>query len=78
MILTIPHRKAANHNGGMLAFGPDDGYLYIAVGDGGAGQSANAQKKTKLLGKILRIDVDHPAGGHAYGDSCRQPLCGEP
>ena len=39
VILKIPHRKAANHNGGMLAFGPTDGYLYIAVGDGGTNQS---------------------------------------
>ena len=77
VILTIPHRKAVNHNGGMLAFGPDDGYLYIAVGDGGAGQSANAQKKTKLLGKILRIDVDRHLRRSQLCDSCRQPLCGE-
>jgi hypothetical protein len=46
VILTIPHREASNHNGGMLAFGPHDRYLYIAVGDGGAGQSANAQDTT--------------------------------
>jgi glucose/arabinose dehydrogenase len=74
VILKIPHRKAANHNGGMLAFGPDDGYLYIAVGDGGAGQSANAQKKTKLLGKILRIDVDKASGGRAYGIPAGNPF----
>ena len=48
VILTIPHCEAANHNGGMLAFGPHDGYLYIAVGDGGSGQSANGQKITTL------------------------------
>jgi glucose/arabinose dehydrogenase len=76
VILKIPHRKAANHNGGMLAFGPDDGYLYIAVGDGGAGQSANAQMKTRLLGKILRIDVDHPSGGRAYGIPADNPFAG--
>jgi glucose/arabinose dehydrogenase len=49
---------AANHNGGMLAFGPD-GYLYIAIGDGGAGGSPNGQKLDTLFGKLLRIDVDH-------------------
>ncbi len=66
VILVIEHREAANHNGGMLAFGPDDGYLYIAVGDGGAGQSANAQDTSKLLGKILRIDIDGTSPGQNY------------
>ena len=74
VILTIRHREADNHNGGMLAFGPDDGYLYIAVGDGGSGQSGNAQKKSKLLGKILRIDVDESSGGRAYAIPADNPF----
>jgi glucose/arabinose dehydrogenase len=51
-----------NHNGGMLAFGPD-GYMYIATGDGGGGGDphgpiGNGQALNTLLGKLLRIDVN--------------------
>jgi glucose/arabinose dehydrogenase len=58
VILNLPSKRADNHNGGALAFGPD-GYLYIAVGDGGdAGDPANNGQNTgTLFGKILRIDV---------------------
>lgn len=49
----------SNHNGGHMAFGPDD-YLYIATGDGGGSGDPqnNGQDLNSLLGKILRIDVD--------------------
>lgn len=52
-----------NHNGGWLDFGPD-GYLYIATGDGGAGDDPknNAQNKSSLLGKLLRLDVSGEKG----------------
>jgi glucose/arabinose dehydrogenase len=58
----------SNHNGGMLAFGPD-GYLYIGLGDGGGaddkhGTIGNGQDMNTLLGKILRIDVN---GKKPYG-----------
>jgi glucose/arabinose dehydrogenase len=63
-ILTIPHPDASNHNGGMLAFGPD-GYLYIGTGDGGA-TPQKAQDLGSLLGKILRIDVSRTCGATRY------------
>jgi len=58
----------ANHNGGGIHF-RNDGKLYIGLGDGGSGGDPqnNGQSLDKLLGKILRIDVDAPAGGKAYG-----------
>lgn len=65
----------ANHNGGQLAFGPD-GYLYIGTGDGGGSgdQDNNSQNLKSLLGKILRIDVDHPAKGLSYGIPSDNPF----
>ncbi|MGH7741246.1 MAG: PQQ-dependent sugar dehydrogenase [Candidatus Eiseniibacteriota bacterium] len=50
----------ANHNGGLLLFGPD-GMLYVGMGDGGSGgdPEGNAQNPASLLGKLLRLDVDH-------------------
>jgi glucose/arabinose dehydrogenase len=54
-----------NHNGGQLQFGPD-GFLYIGTGDGGSANDPGnrAQDRLRLLGKMLRIDVD---GGEPYG-----------
>jgi glucose/arabinose dehydrogenase len=50
----------ANHNGGDVAFGPD-GMLYVGMGDGGSGGDphGNGQSLATLLGKLLRLDVDH-------------------
>lgn len=64
-----------NHNGGTLAFGPD-GYLYIAMGDGGLRDDPllSAQDLTTVLGKILRIDVDSKSPGLAYGIPTDNPF----
>lgn len=58
-MLLLVAQPYVNHNGGMIEFGPD-GFLYIALGDGGAGGDPHnrAQDRHDLLGKILRIDVD--------------------
>jgi len=57
-LMEIP-QDSSNHNGGDLHFGPD-GYLYIAMGDGGGSndQFGHAQNTNSLKGKMLRIDVD--------------------
>jgi len=73
-----------NHNGGVLAFGPD-GYLYAGLGDGGSQGDpfGNAQNTGVLLGKILRLDVDsaepyavpsdNPFGNEAWAYGLRNP-----
>ncbi|MER7175936.1 PQQ-dependent sugar dehydrogenase [Streptomyces mesophilus] len=66
----------ANHNGGDIRFGPD-GYLYIALGDGGSGGDphGNGQNLDTLLGKLLRID---PRGGTPYAIPKDNPFVGDP
>jgi len=75
IILTIK-QPYANHNGGHLAFGPD-GYLYIGTGDGGSKGDPRqlAQNPSSLLGKMLRIDVDH---GKPYAIPADNPFTNNP
>lgn len=76
-ILLQVDQPYSNHNGGMLAFGPD-GYLYIGLGDGGSGGDPGnrAQSLSTLLGKILRIDVDAMAPGKQYAIPSDNPYAG--
>lgn len=57
----------SNHNGGSILIGPD-GYLYIALGDGGSGGDPflNGQNGNTLLGSILRIDVSKSSKDNRY------------
>ncbi|HLG17921.1 MAG TPA: BACON domain-containing carbohydrate-binding protein [Blastocatellia bacterium] len=75
-LLTIP-QPFANHNGGMIEFGPD-GFLYIAMGDGGSGNDPGnrAQNIEDLLGKFLRIDIDIPNGSSPYSSPPTNPFFG--
>jgi glucose/arabinose dehydrogenase len=77
-ILLVVEQPFANHNGGMLAFGPD-GFLYIGSGDGGSAfdPGNRAQDTTTLLGKLLRIDVDSGGPG-SYSSPPTNPLAGGP
>jgi glucose/arabinose dehydrogenase len=70
-----------NHNSGLIEFGPD-GFLYIALGDGGAAndkahgheEEGNGQAMNRLLGKILRIDVNN---GDPYSIPADNPFVGK-
>lgn len=69
-------QPAGNHNGGYIAFGPD-GYLYLSTGDGGGANDStgpNARNLNRLLGKMLRIDVD---GAAPYENPPDNPYVGE-
>jgi glucose/arabinose dehydrogenase len=63
-VIEVPHPSFGNHNGGQLQIGPDK-LLYIGTGDGGSANDpdGNAQNKSVLLGKLLRID---PRKGGGY------------
>ena len=69
----------ANHNGGLIAFGPD-AMLYVGLGDGGSGGDplGNGQNLSTVLGAILRIDVDTPDAGRNYGIPAGNPFASDP
>jgi len=77
LVLLEVNQPFSNHKGGQLAFG-GDGYLYIGLGDGGSGGDpfGNAQNRSTLLGKILRINVDSPSQGRNYGIPQDNPYLG--
>ena len=77
-ILTIAHRTFSNHNGGLVAFGPD-GFLYVGSGDGGGGGDTlgNGQNLNALLGKLLRIDVSSASAGQPYAIPSSNPFVGQ-
>ena len=82
VLLTI-NQPFANHNGGMVEFGPD-GYLYAGMGDGGSAndpgdRAQNLSDRTdreELLGKMLRIDVGQPNGPVSYSSPASNPFFG--
>ncbi len=78
-ILIKQSDKYDNHNGGTIAFGPKDGYLYIGLGDGGNqyDPDGNGQNKNVLLAKMLRIDVNKKDAGLEYGIPSDNPFAGQ-
>jgi glucose/arabinose dehydrogenase len=64
--LMVIRQLGGEHHSGQLMFG-QDGYLYMSVGDGGLGSgAANGQNLDTILGKIIRLDVDHTSPGLPY------------
>ncbi len=74
-VILTQQQPYPNHNGGGVLFGPD-GYLYIALGDGGSGGDphGNGQNLGTFLAKMLRVDVDHARDGRAYAVPTDNPF----
>jgi glucose/arabinose dehydrogenase len=63
VILRVDQPAATNHKGGTVAFSPVDGFLYVALGDGGSDRNT-AQNGSSLLGKMLRLNVSGAGAGY--------------
>ena len=74
LIITTAHSLQGNHNGGLLAFGPD-GMLYAGLGDGGGGGDPyhTGQDQNALLGSLLRLDI----AGDPYTIPPSNPFVGQ-
>jgi glucose/arabinose dehydrogenase len=81
LVILTQDQPHANHNGGLIMFGPDD-MLYVGFGDGGSqgDPDGNAQDLATWLGKILRIDVNPAGWGEAAGyvAPVDNPFVGDP
>jgi glucose/arabinose dehydrogenase len=71
-ILEVPETNLY-HKGGCLVFDAN-GDLFVSIGDDG--WHTDAQDRSKIKGKLLHIDVDHPAGGKNYGIPANNPYAG--
>jgi glucose/arabinose dehydrogenase len=76
LIITTPHWRQTNHNGGLVSFGLD-GMLYAGFGDGGGSGDPyrTGQNPDSLLGSLLRLDVNT---GDPYSTPATNPYAGQP
>jgi glucose/arabinose dehydrogenase len=83
-VILMVDKPYQNHNGGFILFG-SDGYLYLPLGDGGRADDTgightpsigNAQDLSKILGKVIRLDVDNVPSGKTYGIPADNPFVG--
>lgn len=65
-----------NQNGGAIRFGPDDGMLYLSLGDGSASTDPfkNGQNLGTILGTIIRIDVRNATPDAPYAIPADNPF----